>query len=292
MQKSCPICKNGSLVHELHTTDYFLSKEEFDLLRCTSCGVIITQPFPTSDTLGSYYESDEYFSHGGNSNGVVPRIYNFIKGINIKNKYQQVTKDLETGNVLDIGCGIGDFLGYCKKEGWNVSGLEPNEHARKLVLENHQIVVDDVSEISKLADEQFDLITLFHVLEHIVEPKQMLSEMLRVLKPGGRLVVALPNHASWDAKHYEKFWAAWDVPRHLYHYNPKSILSLMNQFGLIEEMTKPMVWDAFYVSLLSEKFKGKKAPLLRAAFKGLFSNMRAYQNGNYSSLMYFFRKNH
>lgn len=290
MQKNCLICQKDALIHELHTKDYFLSQEEFDLLRCTNCGVIITKPFPSPEKLGSYYDSGEYFSHGGNEKGLVPEIYNFIKGVNIKKKFQQVTKDLDTGKVLDIGCGIGDFLAYCKKEGWKVSGLEPNEQARKLVLKNHQIEVEDVSEISKLPNEQFDLITLFHVLEHVAEPKDMVSEILRILKPGGRLVIALPNNASWDAKHYKAFWAAWDVPRHLFHFNPKSVSSFMKEFLLEEEMIKPMVWDAFYVSLLSEKYKGKSSPLMRAGFKGLFSNMKAYQNGNYSSLMYFFRK--
>lgn len=290
MQKSCPICQTDTLIPEFHIKDYFLTQEEFDLLRCTNCGVVITQPFPSPDKIGSYYDSGEYFSHGGNHKGLVPKIYNFIKEINIKSKYRQVTKDLDTGKVLDIGCGIGDFLGYCKSEGWDVSGLEPNEQARKLILKNHQIEVEDVSEISKMAENQFDLVTLFHVLEHVAEPQSMVSEILRILKPGGRLVIALPNYESWDAKHYEAYWAAWDVPRHLFHFSPKAISFFMNEFSIKEEMTKPMVWDAFYVSLLSEKYKGKNRPLVRAAFKGFYSNLKAKQTGNYSSLMYFYRK--
>ncbi|MCK9450770.1 MAG: class I SAM-dependent methyltransferase [Bacteroidales bacterium] len=290
MQKCCPICQTDTLVPALHILDYFLTQEEFDILQCTNCEVLITQPFPSADKMGLYYDSGEYFSHGGNNKGLIPKVYNFIKEVNIKNKYKQVTRDLTIGKVLDIGCGIGDFLGYCKKAGWKVSGLEPNEQARKMVLKNFQIEAEDVSKISSMAEDQFDLVTLFHVLEHVAEPKNMVSEILRILKPGGRLVIALPNNASWDAKYYVEYWAAWDVPRHLFHFNPKSISFFMNRFPLKEEMIKPMVWDAFYVSLLSEKFKGKSMPLARAAFRGVYSNWKANQTGNYSSLMYFYRK--
>jgi len=290
MQKSCPICLSDTLIPALHIQDYFLTQEEFDILQCTNCEVLITKPFPSADKMGGYYDSGEYFSHGGNEKGLIPKVYNSIKEVNIKNKYKQVTKDLDTGKILDIGCGIGDFLGYCKKAGWKVSGLEPNEQARKIVLKNHQIEAVDVSEISNMAENQFDLVTLFHVLEHVAEPKNMVSEILRILKPGGRLVIALPNNASWDAKYYDKYWAAWDVPRHLFHFNPKSISFFMNRFPLKKEMIKPMIWDAFYVSLLSEKYKGKSMPLVRAAFRGLYSNWKANQTGNYSSLMYFYRK--
>lgn len=290
MKKCCPICRNEELILKLHTKDYFLSQEEFNLLQCANCDIIFTDPFPLPEQLGSYYDSGEYFSHGGIQKGLIPKIYNSVKKINIRKKYEQVTKDLRQGRVLDIGCGIGDFLAHCKSKGWEVSGLEPNEQARKIVLNSHNITVKDISEIGEIPNEQFELITMFHVLEHVTEPKKMILEIMRILKPGGRLVIALPNYDSWDAKHYKKYWAAWDVPRHLFHFNPSSLSIFMKEFPLKRENTKPMFWDAFYVSLLSEKYKSKSVPLLRAGIKGFYSNILASRNGNFSSLIYFFSK--
>lgn len=290
MQESCPICQSKTLVHAFHVKDHFLSQEEFDLFRCKTCDVIVTLPVPEPDKLESYYESREYFSHGGNKKGLVPASYNFIKGINIKKKYLQSTKGLELGEVLDIGCGIGDFLAYSKTKGWKVSGLEPNKHARQIVKQQHKIEVEDVSQISKLPDESFSLVTLFHVLEHVIDPLEMIREIHRILKPEGRLVIALPNNESWDAKFYKEVWAGWDVPRHLFHFNPRSISNLMSRFPFQSELNKPMIWDAYYVSLLSEKYKKKSFPIVRAAFMGFISNCKAKRKENYSSVMYFYKK--
>ncbi|MDA3944820.1 MAG: class I SAM-dependent methyltransferase [Bacteroidetes bacterium] len=290
MNNICPVCKSTQLKTEIKVKDYFLTAEEFELVLCESCGVLFTWPQPTLEKIGRYYDSQEYFSHGGKTKGFVPAMYNGIKKINIQTKFKQVTKDLEKCSLLDIGCGIGDFLAFAKSCGWNVSGLEPNEQAREVIAEKHEILAEDVSAIKKLTDNSFNLITLFHVLEHVHDLDALLIEIIRILKPGGRLVVALPNNLSWDAKKYKMYWAGYDVPRHLYHFDPESFAALIDKFPLQKDKIVPMKWDAYYVSLLSEKYSKHNLPLLRAGINGFISNLKARRTGNYSSLMYFYNK--
>lgn len=289
----CPVCKSEKLHHFLSTKDYFLTKEEFDLLKCQKCGVLLTDPFPDEAESSAYYESENYLSHQRNSFSVFSLLYQLIKRINIMNKYIYATKGLIKGKVLDIGCGIGDFLSYCESRNWTVVGIEPNLHARALAQEKIGQFVYDQKDAQKLEDGSFQLITMWHVLEHVQHLSKQMADLDRLLSKNGKLVIALPNFESYDAKHYHSYWAAYDVPRHLYHFDRSAIITLFNNysFKLVDE--SPMRWDAYYVSLLSEKYMENHGIFgaLRALLFASVSNFKAFFSNNSSSIMYTFVRN-
>ncbi len=289
MSQKCPACKSENIEFELGLKDYFLSQENFEIMVCRDCKVSFTYPFPHESEIHRYYSSDNYYSHSDDKNGLIPFLYRKVKSININTKYKQVTKGMVPGKLLDFGCGIGDFLAHAQSKGWSVHGIEPNEKAREIASDKLNNAILDNNGLNKFPDNHFDLITLFHVLEHVYSPDDLLSDLLRVLKPDGRLILALPNKNSFDAKFYKKFWAGWDVPRHLWHFNPESIDELLKKHQMEKFREVPMRWDAFYVSLLSEQYKKSTIPLANAFLRGLISNFKAGFSGQYSSLIYCFR---
>jgi len=290
MSNNCPNCKSSDTKLFLELKDYFLSNEEFEIHNCNNCKISFTQPFPAAHEINRYYETDEYLSHDENRKGFIPLLYRTIKSVNIQTKYNQAASELKPGTVLDFGCGIGDFLFKAKSEGWKIHGVEPNDKARKSAAEKLEIDVLDKLGSDNYPDEYFDLITLYHVLEHVYAPKELIEILIKKLKPNGRLVLALPNHNSLDAKIYGKYWAAWDVPRHLWHFNSTSVEMLLeiHNYNLVRRL--PMYWDAFYVALLSEKYKNSKMPLLKAFLKGMHSNISALFTGEFSSLVFIFER--
>ena len=287
---TCPWCGAPSEKKYLHVKDYFLTQEEFDIYSCDNCGLLFTVPRPCPDVIGKYYQSEEYFSHQENKKGFVPRIYEFVKSFNIKNKVSIAIDGLPKGRLLDIGCGVGDFLFHVKQKEWDIVGIEPSEQARTIAENRLNIKLLSPEESVKLQDSSFDLITLWHVLEHIDDLKFQTKEITRLLKPGGRLVIALPNFQSFDCQYFKQFWAAWDVPRHLNHFSPKTLQNIFKSLGFTYHGSKKLVWDAFYISFLSEKYLQHSLPLVRGAFIGLRSNTHACKTGMYSSLVYLFEK--
>jgi SAM-dependent methyltransferase len=289
MSQKCPACKSDNIAFELSLKDYFLSQEDFEIWSCKHCKVSFTYPFPSESEIHRYYSSENYYSHSDDKNGLIPFLYRKVKSININTKYKQVTKGLFPGRLLDFGCGIGDFLAHAQSKGWSVQGIEPNEKAREIASDKLKCEVFDNKGLDNFPDNHFDLITLFHVLEHVYSPDDLLSELLRILKPDGRLILALPNKNSFDAGFYKKYWAGWDVPRHLWHFNSESIEHLLKYHQMEKFREVPMHWDAFYVSLLSEQYKKSALTLPKAFLRGLISNVKASFSGQYSSLIYFFQ---
>lgn len=269
--------------------DLFLSNEEFQLIKCDHCGLVFTVPRPSPEEIGKYYVSDNYYSHQQNKNGFIPRIYETVKSLNIKKKVAYAIGNLQKGRLLDIGCGVGDFLCCVKGFGWDVTGIEPSLHAKAIAKERLGFMPLDPSESALLTDQSFDVITMWHVLEHVDDLKSQTSELKRLLKPGGRLIIALPNFQSFDCQYYKENWAAWDVPRHLNHFSPEVIQSIFSSIGFKILDIQKLRWDAFYISFLSERYLGHSAPLLRGAWLGLKSNFRASRTGMYSSLVYRFQ---
>lgn len=288
----CPVCKNEKLDHFLSTKDYFLSNQDFDLLKCKKCGVLLTNPFPDEAESSTYYESENYLSHQKNSFSVFSWLYQFIKRINIRHKYNYATKGLVNGRVLDIGCGIGDFLSYCESRKWTVAGIEPNMQARAIAQEKIGQVVYNPMDTNTLEDGSFQLITMWHVLEHVQQLAKQLADIDRLLSKNGKVVIALPNYESYDAKHYQSYWAAYDVPRHLYHFNRSAIITLFSNFSfkLVDE--SPMIWDAYYVSILSEKYMKNHGIIgaIKASLYASISNFKAVFSSNSSSVIYTFVK--
>ena len=278
--------KNRSdLKTKLQVKDHFLSGELFNLLHDEELDMLYTDPVP--EELAKYYESENYISHTDAKRSFVDRIYQMVKYWSVRSKMNLVESHVVGKKVLlDIGAGTGDFLLYAKKRGWSVSGIETNSSARALAKAKD---LDLFKERPGGLIPKPTAISLWHVLEHLPDPKEYLKWIHTQLEEQGILIIAVPNFKSWDAKHYQSDWAAYDVPRHLWHFSKKSILELINHHFFVEDI-KPMVFDSFYVSLLSEKYRNGKSNLIRAFFNGLRSNMAAWSSGEFSSLIYVLRK--
>lgn len=273
----------------LKTKDFSVSQEVFELLHDTDLDMLVTRPQP--EHLESYYESDVYISHTDSHTSFIDKVYQRVKKYNLGKKLNLIGKySKEKKTLLDIGAGTGDFLKEAKSKGWNIEGIEPNQNAREKALLKG---VPLKSSMEALTEAKYDVITLWHVLEHLPDLENQILKLVSFLNDGGALIIAVPNFNSHDAKHYKEYWAAFDVPRHLWHFSKTSVEKLFSkhQMGLAE--IRPMIFDAFYVSLLSEKYKSGKTglPILgKAFFRGLRSNISAWKTKEYSSLIYILKK--
>lgn len=272
----------------MEVKDYSVSHEVFQLTQCKNCHLIFTNPRPHESELAKYYQSENYVSHTNKGNNPVNIIYKLARTQTLKWKYQLI-KSFHPKTVLDYGCGTGHFLSYCKNKGLMVSGFEPDDKARNIA--RTQVGESIHSDIS-LLDSTYNIITLWHVLEHV----SLLSEVMKWLKQklshDGRLIIALPNHESLDARIFESYWAAYDVPRHLYHFDKKSFDNLAKKHGFCIESIHPMKLDSYYVSLLSNRYKYDRNKPFDSFITGFKSNTYANKDMNYSSLIYVLKHAH
>ncbi|WP_314058886.1 class I SAM-dependent methyltransferase [Empedobacter brevis] len=279
-----PSKEGFSGIKKLDLNDYFLTGEKFELFEDLKTEVLYTLPQPI-ENLGKYYESKNYISHTDGKKSIFERFYQMAKQINLNNKLELIDQIAKGKKVLDYGCGVGDFLEHLQKNGYNVLGMEPNDSAKKIA--QSKIGAEKVTSTElEQNNQKFDIITLWHVLEHIPNLNEIIIQLKNHLTEDGRLIIAVPNHKSYDAVYYGKYWAAYDVPRHLWHFSATSMNKLFNNFGMKIESTHPMKLDSFYVSLLSEKYKGNKLGFINALRVGLKSNSKAKKTGEYSSLIY------
>lgn len=290
MNTTCPWCGSQKAQIQLWLKDEFLTKEDFLIYECQNCGLNFTDPRPSQENIAKYYKSEDYYSHQENKKGFIPRLYERIKKRNLKRKYIIAAEGITKGRVLDIGCGVGDFLHTMETMGWKGTGIEPSEEAKAIARNRVQANLLNTNEINDLEDESYDLITLWHVLEHVHDLKEETQQLQRLLKKGGRLVLALPNYKSYDARYYKAQWAAYDVPRHLYHFSKTSIEKLFKNSSLVLTKIDRLKWDAYYISYLSETYKIHKFPLLRGTIRGFVSNCKARKTGEWSSMVYIFEK--
>lgn len=289
MKIKCPFCESEKTHLYLKLKDYFLTQEDFQIQECENCNLLFTMPRPDSAEIGKYYKSDDYLSHNEHKKGLVPWLYKRVKRVNIRNKYEMACKGLTNPKLLDFGCGIGDFLLYAKRKGCDITGCDLSEDARSLASEKLGKTIVSPEEIFALPDSTFDIITMWHVLEHVPDLKYHAQQLHRLLKPGGRLVVAVPNFHSFDAHFYKDHWAAYDVPRHLYHFHKESLQNVFDgKFSL--ETIHPLVWDSLYISMESEKYSGNNNSFIQGIIIGKKSNLLALKSKEYSSLVYVFRK--
>ncbi len=270
--------------HFLTVKDHSVSKEIFDLYYDEELDMLITSPQPELQNLGKYYESEDYISHTDNKRSLFEKAYHFVKNIALKNKLNLInSQQPQKGKLLDIGAGTGDFLLTAKNDGWETIGVEPSDRAKNIAKEKG---ISFVEEISTLENHSLDVITMWHVLEHVPDLELQIQELKRLLKPTGTLIIAVPNYKSFDANHYQTFWAAYDVPIHFWHFSKKSIQVLFERVDMKLEKILPMKFDSFYVSLLSEKYKTGKMNYIKAFFVGLKSNWKAKSSKEYSSHIY------
>ena len=285
----CPVCGTENINKVFTAKDYTVSQQLFDILECTSCSLRFTNNIPGEKEMGAYYQSENYISHSNTRKGFINRLYHVIRNITLQSKKNillHYTKK-PVGNLLDIGSGTGLFLKKMKDAGWNVTGLEPDADARKISADQQSGSVYLPEKLFELPLHSFDAISLWHVLEHVHNLHTYMEQIKKLITPGGYLFVAVPNYTSADAAYYKEHWAAYDVPRHLYHFSPKSMQHLFEKHGFVLKKTLPMWFDSFYVSMLSEKYRNEKNNYFNAILRGSFSNLRALgDNKNCSSVIY------
>lgn len=269
--------------HFLNVIDYSVSQETFELLYDAELDMLITHPQPSLEKLPSYYESNDYISHTDGKKTLFEKMYQFVKGIALKNKLKLINLQSEKGKILDIGAGVGDFLMTAKNDGWEIIGIEPSEKAKNIAIKKGVSFVNDVKEIES---HSLDVITMWHVLEHVPNLEEQITELKRMIKPNGTIIIAVPNFNSFDANYYGKYWAAFDVPIHLWHFSKTAIQKLFAKEQLELVNVLPMKFDSFYVSLLSEKYKTGKMNYFKAFWIGLQSNRYGKANSEYSSHIY------
>lgn len=289
----CPLCSSEKIELLFRGTDYFVSKKEFSVFRCDSCKFTFTQDYPEENEIGRYYESDEYISHSDTAKGFSNKLYRFAREIMLRRKRDLVEKTSGPGkgSILDIGSGTGYFAAVMKESGWKVKGIEINEKARNFSASHFGLDISSPDELTGLKSDSFDCITLWHVLEHFHDPLNYFSEIRRVLKPGSVCIVALPNSSAYDAGYYKSFWAAWDLPRHLWHFNPSTFGMLSEKAGFKTEKILTLPLDVFYISQLSEKYKSASLAFIKGISKAVvFAFLTLFNRRKSSSVIYIIRK--
>jgi len=276
----CPVCGSANLENKLQARDHTVSNELFWIVECKDCSLRFTQDVPDDVDIAPYYKSDEYISHSNTKKGLVNRLYHVVRKRTLAQKRKLVHKatGLDNGNLLDIGSGTGAFIHEMKEHGWKTTGLEPDSDARRIAKDSYNVELDESGLLYRLPDDWYDAVTLWHVLEHVHDLQGYVQKLKAVLKPEGKLIIAVPNYTALDESIYKGWWAAYDVPRHLYHFSPRSMQTLMEKNGLKIIACKPLWFDSFYISLLSSKYKKGKLQLIPAFFNGLRSNLKAMGN--------------
>lgn len=289
----CPVCKSEDIHGSFSVKDHTVSHKSFVVMHCTGCNGRFTQDVPKQENIGKYYASEDYISHSDTQKGLINRLYHLIRRRTLNSKKSLIKTDtkIRKGTILDIGCGTGAFLNTMQHAGWACTGLEPDANARQKAKELYNIGAHSSEELFTQPLLSYDAITMWHVLEHVHQLHEYIAQLKNILAPEGRIFIAVPNFTSFDAQYYKEYWAAYDVPRHLYHFSPDSMQNLVAQHGLVIKKIKPMWFDSFYVSMLSEQYKGGKGNILRAFFTGLRSNIKTMGNRKKcSSLIYVISK--
>jgi 2-polyprenyl-3-methyl-5-hydroxy-6-metoxy-1,4-benzoquinol methylase len=273
--------------------DFTVSHKIFSIWECDDCNCRFTQNVPDANSIAAYYQSSAYVSHSDTKKGLINKLYHTVRNYTVEQKRKLIEKvsGRKNGSLLDVGAGTGAFAAIMQNAGWNVTGLEPDETARENALKNHQLQLQTLDVLFSFSNKQFDVITLWHVLEHVHELHKYVDTFCRILKDDGTLIIAVPNYTSSDAETYKEFWAAYDVPRHLYHFSPASMQRLMQQHNFEIVAYKPMWFDSFYVSMLSQQYKTGHNNLASAVWNGFTSNIKAMSDvKKCSSIIYVIKK--
>ncbi|MBS1743898.1 MAG: class I SAM-dependent methyltransferase [Bacteroidetes bacterium] len=285
----CPVCASSDIRLSFSAKDYTVSNEQFPVWKCGTCTLLFTQDIPVQSQIGKYYKSENYISHSNTQKGIINKLYHLVRKRTLKQKRKLVESEtsISKGNMLDIGCGTGAFLRTMKEAGWTVTGLEPDEQARQIALTVNKVHCMNPELLFSLPEKHFDAVTAWHVMEHVHTLHEYVLQLKHIIKENGRLFIAVPNYTSYDAAHYAAYWAAYDVPRHLYHFSPKSMSVLMEKHGMKVEKILPMWFDSFYVSMLSQQYKNNSGNMIKAFITGLISNLKAVRNkAQCSSVIY------
>ena len=293
IRNACPVCSAPRMVKKLEVKDFTVSHQLFDIYECLACTLRFTQGAPDLSSIAVFYQSDAYISHSNTDTGVINKLYHFVRTTTLQRKLRLIEKTtgVQKGSLLDIGAGTGAFVHTAQVAGWHTTGLEPDAAARQRAVDLYGVPLQNTATLFQLPAETFDAITLWHVLEHVHELHAYIEQVKLLLKKNGRALIAVPNYTSYDAGIYKQYWAAYDVPRHLYHFSPAALKKLLEQHGLRLLVVKPMWYDSFYISMLSERYRNGKNNLVKALWMGLVSNCTALFSPNRcSSLIYIIGK--
>jgi 2-polyprenyl-3-methyl-5-hydroxy-6-metoxy-1,4-benzoquinol methylase len=289
---NCPVCNSASINPLLTVADHSVSKEDFVVWQCGACSLRFTQDVPDEESIGPYYQSPDYISHSNTDKGLLNQLYQKVRKHTLAQKRDLLVHyTKERGKVLDIGAGIGAFLSVMKETGWEITGVEPDSGARQKAQDLFGINLQNAESLFRMGKGQFHAITMWHVLEHVHDLHPYVAQLSQLLSGRGKIFIAVPNYTSADAAAYRNYWAAYDVPRHLYHFSPQAIERLMTQHGMKVVAKKPMWFDSFYISLLSSKYHRGSTSWIGAGINGLRSNLTALLNKDRcSSLIYIIEK--
>ena len=289
----CPLCKSRALKRRFTCIDKFATGESFDVYECCNCGLSFTQGVPDEKEIDRYYESQAYISHSNTNKGIVNRVYHLVRKIMLRNKARMVERLtlLKNGRLLDYGAGTGHFARVMASKGWNVTAIEKNDNARRFAYEEFGFEMLPTEALTTINNKELDVVTMWHVMEHIQDPDRMWSELYRTLDDTGIAVIAVPNSDSYDSRIYKEYWAAYDVPRHLWHFTPSTIMRWGEKHGFVLERQYTMPFDGFYISMLSEQYKGSHLHTIKGfwnGFKGWIAQSK--KRSASSSIIYVFRK--
>lgn len=291
---SCPVCGNTKFESYLTCKDFLVSLESFSILSCSKCKFSFTQDFPSEDEIGKYYDAPEYISHSDSNKGIINALYQIARKITLRSKtslIEKYTPDKNNNKLLDLGAGTGYFLAAMRKKKWIVTGIEKSDSTRKYAHEKFGLNIQNSEYLGHMPDKTKDIITMWHVLEHIEKLNQTFHHLHRVLKDDGTLFIALPNKSSIDAEYYKELWAAYDVPRHLWHFSPKDFEQLASKHGFRLDKIKRMTFDPLYISMLSEKHKGTSLSSVIGLLKGLVFLIKSFSSeSKSSSIIYILKK--
>lgn len=290
---ACPVCSSDAIRKVLVVKDQSVSQEIFEIWECSSCTARFTQKVPHENQISRYYKSDDYISHTDTGKGIINTLYHVIRKRTLANKKRIIEKytGVRKKRLLDIGAGTGAFAAYMQQLGWQVIAVEPDADTRQRAILKYQLGVSDVDLLWKLEKRSIDVITMWHVLEHVHDLHGYMNQIQELLTDNGKAFIAVPNYTSLDGNYYKEFWAAYDVPRHLYHFSPASINSLLHTHKLLLTGMQPMWYDSMYISMLSEKYKNGRSNFLNALITGTRSNFNALGNREQcSSVIYIIEK--
>jgi len=283
--RQCPICKSAAITKEFSCKDHMVSKYVFEIWKCTSCTLRFTQSAPKEKHITNYYQSPDYVSHTNTRHGFINTLYHNVRSVTLRSKKRLIKKQtrLLKGTLLDAGAGTGAFAHTMQQAGWQVTAVEPDAIARGKALENYGLTLVPPMQLAQLVPASFDAITMWHVLEHVHDLHGYIDTFNKLLTANGKIFIAVPNYTGFDSTKYKNAWAAYDVPRHLYHFSPKSMAALMQLHGFEIQKIKPMWFDSFYVAMLTEKYFGKHGSMFRALQTGLITTLKTLKEVKKSS---------
>ena len=288
--EQCNVCGKNRFSNYLQGRDYFLTQEKFTIVRCDECGFLFVNPRPDIDEISKYYKSEEYISHSNTKKGALNKVYHIIRKKNHQKKLHLISSYKHSGTILDIGCATGEFLYFLKKQNWQTMGVEPDVTAQNFAKVEYGLNVFSEDFLYKTEPAKIDVITMWHVMEHVHSLELRMQQIKRLLVKDGIAFIAVPNATCYDARHYGEFWAGYDLPRHIYHFTQKTMIRLFEKHNFKLDRIVPMEYDAYYISMLSEKYKSGSKNLWKAFWNGYRSNQWAKKNeNNYSSLIFIFK---